>query len=144
MLNVVNATDNQCYCVPKALVHEFSERWDTMLKERDVNMVTVDVDPLAVRFIIQWIKGGGKDSTGDGAVSYPASSSAKLRSIQSFASFLGSYDLVSRIDVDLEILTQNAKAAEEPKAAQQKKAALEIESKERVGKRRCQRCGDPR
>ena len=141
MLNVINATDNKCYCVPKALAHEFSVRWDTMLNERDVSMVTVNFDSLAAQFVMQWIKGGGKDSTGEGSVLYPIDSSAKMQNIRSFASFLGTHDLVSRVDIDIERLKQNTKASEEVKAAQLKNAAA---GKDRVGKRRCHRCGDPR
>ena len=107
-LTVVNVTDNKNYIIPKALVRELSRTWDQVLAANDTGFITIDDGPLAVQFVMEWMKCGGCDNPATNALQYPAGSQKKLEWLGRLAGRLGIDELVKRVNTDLEMIKATA------------------------------------
>ena len=90
------------------MVRELSRTWDQVLAAKDTGFITIDDAPLAVQFVLEWMKCGGCDNPATNALQYPAGSQKKLDCLGRLAGRLGIDELVKRVNTDLETIKATA------------------------------------
>ena len=94
------------FSVPVNLVKYFSAEWKRQLDEQNAKALYLNANKNTIRFIIEWMAAGGRDSTADGAIRYPQDCALNILALNKLAYCLRVISLYERTLSDFDHLTR--------------------------------------